>query len=139
MHQFKLWKVAWLVPVLLSIAACSSQPPPLAPVSGTLRKADGKPVAGAYVQLWPVENTAAFLKRYKTIPSSRPTDSKGAFEMRVTNDQTGIPPGRYKVTAGMIDSAAPYQIPASYNDADRTPWEVTVPREGNPGLTFQVE
>src|SRR5438046_1785997 len=110
-----------LIGVALAVAfgrGCSSQPPPNAIVTekGKLL-VGGQPLGGVKVEFWPLTNR----DKFDTLPYGQ-TKPDGTFTVGVSPLTPGLPPGKYKVTAIVIDKKNKDKLPAKYTDFGSTPW-----------------
>src|SRR5262249_36624132 len=115
-------------------------------VGGTVLSADGKGMDKFIVKFHPLDDA----NKFNTLTCV--TKDGGRFQGKVA-------PGSYKVTLAVVPQstgphaggpagggAAPAKddakgglIPASYTSPEKTPWEVTIPAEGNKELKLQVK
>jgi 5-hydroxyisourate hydrolase-like protein (transthyretin family) len=126
---------AWLVS---AAPGCGEKPgPTLVPVSGTVKTADGKPVADAFVTLQPQS-------REKEAPTATgKTDSEGKFKL-MTGKKEGAVPGNYLVRISKANDADDdsgkankEQIAEKHNAKSKTAY--TVPAEGTDAAAFTVD
>jgi hypothetical protein len=148
-----------LLAALVAAEGCNRGPAvptfKVTPVKGTV-KVNGAPLADADVR-YHYEGTPPT----GYLGSAGKTDASGNYEI-MTNDQKGVPPGRYKVTVskwtdrkgeplklnpeeGMdleqakSSGAAVEFIPPSYSDPAQTTLQTEVPESAPGGHTFDIE
>jgi hypothetical protein len=113
---------------------CNSKPV-LVPASGTIFQPDGTPIPSAGIMFWPLDNPAAFKRRYDSLPFGLVND-KGHFDMCLKAAESGIPAGRYRVTISLFDNDA--KLPKIYEDWKHSPWEVTIPAKGQTDIVLRM-
>ncbi|MEX2169936.1 MAG: carboxypeptidase-like regulatory domain-containing protein [Pirellulales bacterium] len=136
MHRLRF---TWLAVVFS--AGCSSAPPELPPLSGTVTY-QGAPVQGAIVVLHPAE--AGELQ-----PAQATTDSNGQFAISTHIGQgayqPGLAPGKYLVEISKREVASDFTrpprhlLPEKYASAKTSELTADVPAEGVEELEFTLE
>lgn len=136
MHRLRF---AWLAGVFF--AGCSSAPPELPPVSGTVTY-QGAPVEGAIIVFHPAE--AGDLQ-----PAQATTDSNGQFAISTHvgqgEYQPGLAPGKYLVEISKREAAADFTnpprhlLPEKYASVKTSELTAVVPAEGAEALEFALE
>jgi hypothetical protein len=98
-------------------------------VSGKVHYKDGTPITGAarVIRFEPTGSSTATIKK----TASGDIAEDGSFEMFTRKPGDGVIPGKYAVTFSVMDKpmGGKLLIPAKYNSAAETPFEVTV--DGN--------
>lgn len=125
--------VVAIVLVAINYWSSPSKPAAVVPASGTILSKDGTPLAGLNVMFWPKQKG----KSFKTIPFS-PTDAQGRFDILMLNNERGLPPGQYAVTANSIGPTMSSFVPSNYTNPDKTPWEVSIPQGGKTDIRLQI-
>ena len=139
---------AWLLTLLalaLLVSGCKKKPPPSAvAVKGTALGADGKPLSNVVLLFHPQDKD-----NQTRVPHAVVKD--GRFE-------TTCLPGSYKVTLNVIpahghapasggaladpgkgDNPQQESIPASYRNANTSPWKVSIPASGKEDFELRVQ
>ena len=147
----KLARTTGLTLLVFVAVGCSSNGPPLAPVSGRVT-VDGKPLAGKTLKFVPEPGTPGQ-------GAGATTNANGEYSLLAarpgsTRDEAGAPPGAYRVVvvepmfpidlpvqdandpkaAPAVGPGAParkkQEIPAAYTKAETTPLRAEVPAAG---------
>ena len=98
MAQMKLLSFAFALAFVMS----AGQDPANGSIAGTLRTRDGEPVAGVRVAAVAVSDSPAQSKEPATLVSISQSASDGSYKLE------NIPPGRYYITAGLLNALTYY-------------------------------
>ena len=123
------WKYSWL---LLILGGCwPDDRPRLVPLQGRVVH-QGQGVTAGSVYFHP----AATAEYTKDTPSSL-LQSDGSFTAKTFPSGEGIAPGQYTVT--LAPELAQRLKQPKYGSASQSPWQLTVPVEGNTAVVLEIE
>jgi hypothetical protein len=107
-------------------------------VSGQAQYKDGSPITGGVriIRLEPTTSSTAAIRKVAT----GEIGSDGSFDLFTRKPGDGVIPGKYAVLFTVLDKpvGGKLLIPAKYNSAADTPFEITVDSD-KIGLTYELE